>query len=311
VPRSIYGKRCVRLLPGIVFILTLVPSTLDAQAKQTATEPCRATGTLVPLDGVPEASGLAASRKHPGRLWTLNDSGQPQLTSVDAKGAVTGTVRLTGASLDDWEALAVGPCPAGSCLFVGDIGDNDAKRRRITIYRLPEPDAASGTAPVSDVFHATYPDGAHDAEALLVAGDGTLYIVTKGDTGPVALYRFPRDLRAGAEVKLERVGQPLSTKPAAMSRITDGSVSPDGQWVALRTQSRLAFHRSADLFAGRWNEASHVDLAPLREPQGEGVALGARSGQARLSSSPAYRVTEAAGPMPSTAPLAPRSGTGG
>jgi hypothetical protein len=255
----------------------LVPSTLDAQAKQTSAEPCRATGTLLPLNGVPEASGLAASRKHPGRLWALNDSGPPQLTSIDAKGTVTGTLRLTGASLDDWEALAVGPCPAGSCLFVGDIGDNDAKRRRITIYRLPEPDDVTGTSAVSDVFHATYADGKHDAETLLVAGDGTLYIVTKGDTGPIALYRFPADLRNGADVKLERVGQPFATRSDVKARITDGSVSPDGEWVALRTNSRLTFYRSADLFAGKWNEASHIDLSPLAEPQGEGVALGANN----------------------------------
>ncbi len=56
--------------------------------------------------------------------------------------------------------------------------------------------------------------------------------------------------------------------------MTDGSVSPDGQWVALRTGSRLTLHRSAELFAGQWREASHVDLSALAEPQGEGVALG-------------------------------------
>jgi hypothetical protein len=279
VRRLIYGSSLVPrfLLGAVALAVTLVPSTVDAQAQQATAEPCRATGSLTSLDGVPEASGLAASRKVPGRLWAINDSGQPQLTSIDAKGTVTGTLRLTGASLDDWEALAVGPCPAGSCLFVGDIGDNDAKRRRVTIYRLPEPDAASGTAAVSDVFHATYPDGKHDAEALLVAGDGTLYIVTKGDTGPIALYRFPRDLRAGADVKLERVGEPLSTKADAKTRITDGSVSPDGQWAALRTASRLTFYRSAELFAGNWKEVRHVDVSALAEPQGEGVALGANN----------------------------------
>ena len=33
-----------------------------------------------------------------------------------------------------------------------------------------------------------------------------MLIVTKGDTGPVALYRAPGDLRAGSTAKLERVG---------------------------------------------------------------------------------------------------------
>jgi len=43
----------------------------------------------------------------------------------------------------------------------------------------------------------------------------------------------------------------------------------------LRTRTALTFYRSSDLLAGRWREASRVDLAPLNEPQGEGVALGA------------------------------------
>lgn len=264
-----------RVLPGVLaLMITLLPSVLDAQAKAPASDACRAAGSLVTIDGVPEASGLAAGRAHPERLWVINDSGQPELTSLDAKGAVAGKLRLTGATLDDWEALAVGPCPSGSCLYVGDIGDNDAKRRRITVYRVPEPDSSSGTA-AAEAIHATYPDGAHDAETLLVSGDGTLYIVTKGDTGPIALYRFPRDLKSGADLKLERVGQPLSAKSDQGSRITDGAVSSDGNWVVLRTNSRLTYYRSSEFFAGQWREATHVDLSSLGEPQGEAVALGA------------------------------------
>jgi hypothetical protein len=125
------------------------------------------------------------------------------------------------------------------------------------------------------VFHATYPDGAHDAEALLISGDGRLHIVTKGETGPIALYRFPSPLQSGATMRLERVGAPAPTKSDRGSRITDGAVSPDGQWVALRTLSALSFYRASDVLTGQWRAANRVDLTPLREPQGEGVALGA------------------------------------
>ena len=74
----------------------------------------------------------------------------------------------------------MGRCPAGSCIYVGDVGDNAAKRKRITVYRIAEPTDAAGSATVTDVFHATYPDGAHDAEALLLAPDGRLHVVTEG-----------------------------------------------------------------------------------------------------------------------------------
>jgi hypothetical protein len=211
----------------------------------------------------------------PGRLWSHNDSGDPTLFALDANGAVTDRLRLTGAEMEDWEAVAVGPCPGGSCIYIGDIGDNDAERKRITVYRVTEPAGRAASASVSDVFHATYPDGPHDAEALLIAPDGRLHVVTKGDTGPVALYRFPREPGAGATVQLERVGKPReSSDPRDNDRITDGAVSPDGQWVALRTTGALMFYPVAEFLAGNWPEARRADLEPLGEPQGEGVAFG-------------------------------------
>ena len=256
----------------IAFLLS--SSSTAAAAGQNNAAQCRATGPLTQVPGLSEASGLAASRRVPGRLWSHNDSGEPVVIALDARGSVTGRVRLMGAAVEDWEAIAVGPCGTGSCLYIGDIGDNEARRKRITIYRLAEPDGVSGSASVTDVFHATYPDGRHDAEALLIGGDGRIHIVTKGETGSVAIYRFPAQLKSGATVKLERVGSG-GGKGDEKSRITDGSVSPDGQWAVLRTKTSLTFYRASDLLAGQWRAAHRVDLSPLKEAQGEGVALGA------------------------------------
>lgn len=236
---------------------------------------CKPSGAVVRVTELTEGSGIAASRKTPGRFWTHNDSGEPVLLALDEKGTVTGRLILSGAKVEDWEAVAVGPCPAGSCIYVGDIGDNDAHRRQITIYRIPEPLDANGTAKVSDVFHGTYPDGAHDAEALLLAPDGRLHIVTKGETGATGVYRFPAQLNAGATVKLERVGPVRAVGTAGRKdKITDGSVSPDGEWVALRTVNAVMFYRSSDLLAGNWREVARVAVDSLGEPQGEGVTFG-------------------------------------
>jgi hypothetical protein len=224
---------------------------------------------------LPEASGVAISRRSPGRLWAHNDSGEPVLVGLDVRGSVTGRISLTGVKLDDWEAVAVGACPEGSCVYIADIGDNEANRKRITIHRLVEPSAEKSIA-IKETFHATYPDGAHDAESLLIAPDGRLFIVTKGETGAVGLYRFPEELRPAATHQLERVGQPRgSGKIPDTERITDGAVSTDGMWVVLRTRQTLAFHRAADFLAGNWQEAGRVDLSAAGEPQGEGVALAA------------------------------------
>jgi len=270
------AARRLRMSPYVlVAMLGSAAPTVAAAPEQSSAAACRPGAPVSTLPGLPEASGIAVSRSVPGRLWTHNDSGQPILFALDARGNVTGQVRLSGVGVGDWEAIAVGPCPTGSCIHVGDIGDNNARRKRITVYRLPEPSEAATAAAVTDVFHATYPDGAHDAEALLVTPAGDLLIVTKGDTGAVALYRFPRELRPGATHQLERVGQPRAPgKPVESERITDGAVSVDGRWVVLRTTHRLTFHQTAEFVSGTWREARNVDLTTVGETQGEGVAIG-------------------------------------
>jgi hypothetical protein len=210
-------------------------------------------------------------RAAPGRLWTHNDSADPVLFSLDTNGKVTARVQVTGAEVHDWEAVGAGSCPTGSCLYIADIGDNDARRQHIIVYRLPEPKIGEGSVRVTDVYRATYPDGAHDAESLLVAADGRLYVITKGDTGEVAIYRFPANPRAGDAMALERIGGGAGSRK---DRITDAALSPDGEWAALRTNEAIVFYRGPDLLAGRWREEGRIDLTPIGEPQGEGLAFG-------------------------------------
>jgi hypothetical protein len=259
----------------VALLLLPWPASLKAAQGAQHVQQCTAAAALVKVPQLSEASGLALSRRVPGRLWTHNDSGQPVLFALDSRGAVTGRLRVSGAKVEDWEAVEVGPCGDGSCIYIGDIGDNDAERRSITVYRVPEPEGATGTAAVADTLRATYPDGPHDAETLFVAG-GRLYVVTKGETGPVGLYRFPAQLQSGTTMKLERVGG-VTLAADADSRITDGAVSPDEQWIVLRSKSALTFYRASDLLSGQWRAASTVDLTPLKEPQGEGLALGAEN----------------------------------
>jgi hypothetical protein len=261
-----------------VLVVTLAAAAassapLAAQRRSAALD-CQAAGPTARLAELPEASGIAVSRRVPGRLWTHNDSGRPVLFALDASGAVTGRLTVTGAAVDDWEAVAVGACPAGWCIYIGDIGDNDGRRDRITVYRVPEPNAATGSAAVDGVFHATYPDGPRDAETLLIAADGRVHVVSKGGKQGIAVYRFPRELRSGSTMPLERVGglQPIR---GGAARITDGAIAPDGERVVLRTNEAMTIYRAADLLSGNWKAIGRVDLRQLREPQGEAVAFGA------------------------------------
>ena len=152
------------------------------------------------LGKLPEASGLALSRRSADVLWSMNDSDDPTVTAISTTGEIKGQVRVTGAAIRDWEALSVGPCPGGSCLYIGDIGDDGAKRMQVTIYRVPEPKANDTATAQSDALMFAYPDKAHDAEALFVTGDQNLFMITKGH--PTVLYRAPGDVRRGTTAAL-------------------------------------------------------------------------------------------------------------
>jgi hypothetical protein len=238
---------------------------------------CEVSGKVVRLSELPEASGVAASRRTPGVFWAHNDSADALLFALDDRGAIGGRVRVAGAKVDDWEDVAVGPCPQGSCVYIADIGDNSGRRDRITVYRTPEPAPRDASTQQAEVFDAAYPDGPHDAEALFVTPNADVFIITKGDPGPIALYRFPRPLQTGTIMRLERVGAPATDAKTVDSaeRPTAADASQDGQWVAVRTTRFLTFYRTADLIAGRWREMFRTDLSKLREPRGEGIAFAA------------------------------------
>jgi hypothetical protein len=258
----------------------------------TGTLACRVDAAKVALPGVHESSGLALAGGGDA-LWTHNDSGQPVLYLVGLDGRDRARVTVAGARVEDWEDVAAGPCPGGGrCLYVGDIGDNRAARARITIYRVPEPAPGDAQSQPAEALHAVYPDGAQDAEARFVLPDGAVYVVSKGETGGIALYRLPRTARPGAVSQLERVAALRAGPVNRPERITSAAASPDGQWLALRTLRRLDFHRTGELAGGTLGTPLTVDLRPLNEPQGEAVEFG-RDGVVHLSSEGGNRETPA------------------
>ena len=236
---------------------------------------CRIGGSSVALADLPEASGLAASRRTPGILWSHADSGAPALIALDTRGSVKGKVRVEGVKTNDWEDVAVGSCGSASCVYIADIGDNQASRRSITVYRVPEPLPTDQATRAAEAFHGTFPDGPKDAEALFVFASGEMFVVTKGDIGPVGLYRFPSSLKAGGSGQLQKVGVLREGKSDNDQWITGASTSPDGKWVALRTHSAVYFYDARRIAGGDFGAPLSFDVTALKEPRGEGVALGA------------------------------------
>lgn len=261
----------VGLIAGLVVWMLTGPSPADA-----ARAICNVTRPLTPLPQMPEASGLALSRRTPNLLWSLNDSGQPLLYGLDAQGKTVATVRVTGARVNDWEDVSVGPCPSGTCVYLADIGDNSSTRSNVVFYRLPEPGLGDEASPRVEVFRASYDDGPRDAEAAFVTADGAVFVVTKEI--PTLLYRLRGPLKEGAMLRLSRVTEIPAESPAGQrlrrARITDAEASPDGKWVALRTAREAVVYPTAALVGGDAPAPTLVSLNDLREPQGEGVAIG-------------------------------------
>jgi hypothetical protein len=238
-----------------------------------------ATGAVATPEAT-ELSGLALSPDQPGILWTHNDSGdRPRVFALRADGTLVADLDVPGAQAVDWEDLAIGPDPArrgGHALYLADIGDNDAVRDAVDVYRVPEPRAAAAptgaTAPATRL-RLRYPDGAHDAETLLVdPRGGELAIVTKqlsGDSG-VYVARIP----AGAADLRLRLAARLHLGLAGLA--TAGDVSADGRVVAVRTYTGLfvwARRPGASLAATLRGAPCRGRTSFPGERQGEALAL--------------------------------------
>jgi hypothetical protein len=182
-------------------------------------------------------------------------------------------------------------------IWIADIGDNDRERSNIALWKL----ARGGKSPV--LHRLSYPDGAHDAEALLLAGDGTPIVVTK-DPGTPRLYAPDGPLRAGATVPMRRVGEvdlprtgtdnPWSAFGRLM--VTGGATAPDGSRVVLRTYADAIEYdvTDGDVVAALTRGVPRITPLP-DEPQGESITY-SRDGRVLLT------VSETADQAPGTRP---------
>lgn len=275
----------MRLLPAysVLVLLTLAACRADSVgagprsnlASQTAPGFCRSAGFRKTLpSAVHETSGLALSRSGRPLLWTHNDSGNdPVIYALDTTGTIVGQVAVAGAVLLDWEDIAAGPCDSGNCLFIADIGDNFAARSMVAVYVIPEPSPEAKQSEPAVALLARFPDGSQDAEAIFVLPNGDLYLVTKGRQAGIALYRLPKAEQQPGNVATLELVRSLWPRPSSeRDRVTGATASPDGRWVAIRTYRTLHVY-GTDALIDRGEAAVKFDLTPLRERQGEAVAL--------------------------------------
>jgi hypothetical protein len=214
--------------------------------------------------GLDEISGLARSG---GQLWAVEDSGAaPALIALEDNGGSLGATTVSGAIGEDWEDIAA----AGDELFVGDIGDNERSRAGVEVYRVAAPAPGAAATGPATTLDLVYPDGPHDAEALLADPvRGEVVIISKDVIGTRA-YTAPLD---GSATKLRR------SRPISATTVTGAGLSADGRIVVLRSYSSLSvWRRHGDEPLAR-TLVRPPCVAPANlstEGQGEAVALSER-----------------------------------
>lgn len=223
-----------------------------------------------PQPELAELSGLAAD----GQRWfAVPDGGQRlEVYVLDPASCAIDDVVTADVNPYDVEDLALA---SDGALWLADTGDNDLDRDTVALHRLTRDGEAT-------LFRVAYPDGPHDAEALVLDGAGTPYIVTKVALGPAGVYRPAAPLENPGPTPLQRVGSvrlgPTDTVggpsgAVGSTLVTGAATSNDGGVLALRT------YTDAYLYAVPGGDvAAALDRTPVRiplpsEPQGEAVAL--------------------------------------
>jgi hypothetical protein len=217
-----------------------------------------------------ELSGLAVAGN---ALWAMSDGGtRVELHRLDPDTCAVVDSLSAGVNPFDPEDLAVGP---DESLWVADIGDNELRRDTVAVVVLPPQGE-------SRLHRLTYPDGPHDAEALLIDARGRPVVITKEVGRPAGVYRTAQVPEGAGPTPLIRVGEvtlpPSDTRGGPIGEIgsrvvTGAAVSVDGSVVALRTYTDAWLYP-----VSRGDFVGALSGTPVRvplpdEPQGEALAF--------------------------------------
>ena len=236
-------------------------------------------GTVTNGD-INEASGMVASRSHPGTIWMHNDSGDdPIVYAVAEDGAGLGAFEIDALAFD-WEDMALGPGPDPNFdyLYVGDIGDNLHFRPVITVHRFPEPQP--GTANPTRItavesFNLRYPEPGPDAEAMLVDPvTGDILVITKAASGdPSLIFRAAADRLSTEETTLlEQVG---TFALESGTFVTAADIDGTGAVIAFRGYNQVWMWERTDIAFIETFSAEPCRTPSTAEVQGEAISFAA------------------------------------
>ncbi len=224
--------------------------------------------------GLEELSGLTSID---GVLYAIGDSGTDhRLAVLDDECTVS---RWLDVPVDPYDVEDLGSY--GGQLWLSDTGDNQLRRESVALTRM-DPSTGQG-----ELHRLTYPDGAHDAEAILIEPGGRPVIVTKSLSGNSGIYvpatdasvdelasPGPTPLKKVGERTFERTSTP-GGPPVVIGSIlaTGGAVSDDGTVAAIRTYNDVYLFSVADGDVASALTGDPVVFGLPNQPQGEAVTF--------------------------------------
>ncbi|MBK0382662.1 hypothetical protein I5M32_06775 [Pedobacter sp. SD-b] len=226
-----------------------------------------------------ELSGLVVSTKSDDLLWVHNDSGDKSYVYlINNKGEKITTIDYHK-DVKDCEDIALYHAKNGKPeIFVGDIGDNKAKREYISLYKFEEPNTHK-TKDKIDIKNAKeiklkYPDGPKDAECLMIDPlDKKIYIVSKREDS-VKVYSAAIDTPPNKPTTLKKEATLFFPGVIHLKWITAGDISRDGTQVLIKSYGNI-------FYWNRKTNESFIDcikkpykIIPYKpEPQGEAIGF--------------------------------------
>ena len=218
-----------------------------------------------------EISGIAASINNPKHFWVHNDAGnKAEVYLLDESLQVKLICQLKGIENLDWEDISVGPGPDPDkqYVYIGDIGDNDAKAREKYIYRFEEPALAGDMKrEISVVSKITFQleGGSRDTETLLLdPKTKNLYVVSKREQS-VHLYELKYPYDANINIASRLISLP-------MTRVVGGDFSRDGNEILLKNYDHVYYwNADSSLSIAERLTSPASQLSYKREPQGEAI----------------------------------------
>lgn len=179
--------------------------------------------------------------------WFIEDNGNSDnIYQTNFQGDFTKQFDVKNAKNVDWEDLTK---DKEGNFYIGDFGNNDNKRKNLTILKLPSPEIEKGDKINAQTIKFSYPEQLkfppkknallYDAEAFFHFKK-YLYIFTKNRTSPFTgetlIYKVP-DQPGNYEAEL--IGALSLCTDWDTCRITSAAISPDEKTIVLLSYGKL------------------------------------------------------------------------